>query len=128
SFTTGTTGVMRSGELGTVTFGTSGFPVAPIDVLSVEGPGSSASLPSGVTFVSTSTGTATLFGTPALGSEGFYHLTLRAQSRAGVAFQAFTLIVASGPLFTSADTLGFRTGAAPTSFTITTSGAPAPSI
>jgi uncharacterized repeat protein (TIGR01451 family) len=50
-------------------------------------------LPSGVTLTDNGDGTATLAGTPAVGSAGTYPVTLTATDAAGSATQAFTLTV-----------------------------------
>ena len=82
-------------------------------------------LPAGLTFVDNLNGTATLAGTPALGSDGTYNLTITAAN--GVtpdATQSFTLTVAAGrPPITSAGNTTFITGTAGT-FTVTTTGVP----
>jgi thermitase len=50
-------------------------------------------LPGGVNFTDNGDGTATLAGTPAAGTAGFYPLTITATSTAGTANQSFTLNV-----------------------------------
>jgi hypothetical protein len=88
----------------------------------------SGTLPTGVTFSPGAHGTATLSGTPAAGAGGSYPITLTASN--GVtpdATQAFTLTVQQVPAFTSADSATFGSGTA-TTFTVTTSGAPAASL
>ncbi|HJQ41627.1 MAG TPA: right-handed parallel beta-helix repeat-containing protein [Jatrophihabitantaceae bacterium] len=57
---------------GTVSFGSTGFPTA---ALSVAG-----TLPTGVTFTDNGDGTATLAGTPEVGTEGSYPLTITANN------------------------------------------------
>ena len=56
-------------------------------------------LPGGVTFTDNHNGTATLAGTPATGSGGFYNFTIRATNTAGQQdVQAFTLTVYPVPM------------------------------
>ena len=83
-----------------------------------------AALPTGVTYVDNSNGTATLSGTPAAGTGGTYVLTLTAANGVGTnAVQTFTLTVREAPVFTSAAATTFVVGAAGT-FTVTTTGEP----
>jgi hypothetical protein len=85
-------------------------------------------LPAGVTFVDNGDGTATLSGTPAAGTGGSHAVTFTAAN--GVlpnATQAFTLNVNEAPAITSAASATFTIGVL-SSFTVTTSGFPAPSI
>jgi hypothetical protein len=85
-------------------------------------------LPSGVTFTDNGDGTATLGGTPAVGTAGTYSLTITADNGVGSpAHQSFTLTVNAAPAITSADHATFTTGHAG-SFTITTTGAPTPTV
>ena len=77
-------------------------------------------LPAGVTFVDNHDGTATLAGTPAVGTGKAYALTITASN--GVlpaATQAFTLTVDEAPTITSAASTTFTVGTAGT-FTVTT--------
>lgn len=79
-------------------------------------------LPSGVSFTDNGDGTATLSGTPAVGTDGSYPLTLTATNAAGNRQQSFTLTVQpanASPVITSADHSTFAFGTAG-SFTITT--------
>src|SRR6202790_635393 len=86
-------------------------------------------LPSGVTFVNNGNGTATLGGTPATGSGGTYVLTLTASNGVGTAAsQSFTLKVNQAPAITSANTTTFTVGSTAGSFTVTTTGAPTPTL
>jgi hypothetical protein len=88
----------------------------------------SGALPSGVTFTDKGNGTAMLSGTPASGSGGSYTLTVTAANGvAPNATQTFTLIVNGEPAFTSPNAATFPVGNS-SSFTITTSGFPAPTI
>jgi hypothetical protein len=74
------------GSAGSFSVTTTGFPAPAIT--------RAGGLPSGVTFTDNSDGTATLAGTPATGSGGTYHLTLRADNGVGSAVtQNVTLTV-----------------------------------
>ncbi|MCW2990925.1 MAG: hypothetical protein JWM73_1519 [Solirubrobacterales bacterium] len=90
----------------------------PAPTVSVQG-----SLPPGLSF-----GSGSITGTPDPGTAGDYNLVVRAVSTAGVAQQAYHLTVAKGPAITSPNTAPFIKGHAPSSFTITASGFPAPGI
>ena len=80
-------------------------------------------LPAGVTFHDNGDGTATLAGTPNVGSGGVYTLTITASNGVGTdATQAFTLTVNQPPTITSADHATFTVNAA-AAFTVTTSSA-----
>lgn len=79
-------------SFGTFTITTSGNPTPTISH-------TAGALPTGVSFVDNGDGTATLSGTPALGTAGDYTLQLEAAN--GIlpdAIQVFTLTVASGPI------------------------------
>ncbi|HEX7379508.1 MAG TPA: SdrD B-like domain-containing protein, partial [Pirellulales bacterium] len=105
------------GTAGTFTVTTSGLPVGTIT--------ESGTLPGGVTFTDNGDGTATLAGTPAVGSSGKYDLTLSVENGVGAAAtQSFELSVLASPAFTSADSASMTEGTAGT-FTITTTGTPA---
>ncbi len=100
------------------TITTSGYPVPTISI--------SGTLPAGITFTDNHNGTAKLAGTPT--ATGTYTLTITAQN--GVtpnATQTFTLKVVTAPLITSASSTTFIKSSA-SSFTITTSGYPVPTI
>ena len=88
-------------------------------------------LPTGVTFKDNQNGTASLSGTPASGTGGIYSLTFVASNRVGTAAtQGFTLAVGpvnQAPAITSANTITFTMGGSG-SFTVTATGAPAPSL
>jgi PKD repeat protein len=93
----------------------------------------SDALPGGVSFTNMGDGTATISGTPAVGSEGEYPLTITASN--GVdpdAEQSFTLTVVEAaavqaPQITSPDNTTFAIGV-PGSFTVTTTGIPTVSL
>ena len=88
-------------------------------------------LPSGVTFKDNGNGTATLSGAPATGTAGSYALTFKAHNGVGTdASQSFTLMVSaaqSAPAINSVSSTTFTVGTAG-SFTVTTTGSPAPSL
>ncbi|MFC6356142.1 beta strand repeat-containing protein [Luethyella okanaganae] len=102
------------GDSITVPVTTTGYPLS-ITLTSTGAP------PAGVTFADNGDGTATLAGTPAVGTGGVYPLTFTASN--GVqpdAVHAFTLTLNEGPTITSADTTTFVRGAT-MSFTVTSS-------
>jgi hypothetical protein len=80
----------------------------------------SGSLPAGVSFVDNGNGTASLAGTPAVGTGGVYSIVITASNGvAPNATQNFTLTVKEAPSITSAANATFTVGS-PGSFTITT--------
>ena len=105
---------------GSFTVTTAALPTA---ALSETGP-----LPSGVAFSDNGDGTGTLSGTPATGTNGVYTVTITASN--GVSpedDQSFTLTVDAAPIITSGDNTTFTEGSVG-SFTVTTSGLPAPAL
>jgi hypothetical protein len=77
-------------------------------------------LPAGVSFVDNGDGTATLAGTPAVGTGGLYGLTLTASNGTGAGTtRSFTLTVAQDPEFSSTNAATFTRGVDGT-FTVTT--------
>ena len=123
------------GVPGTFTITTVGA-VPPVTI-SVNG-----TLPAGVTFTDHGDGTATLAGTPAVGTGGSYGLTFTVTSGTPITAditasgtanvqqtftQSFTLTVNEAPAITSAAATNFTTGAAGT-FQVTTRGFPRPAI
>jgi hypothetical protein len=120
TFTSVAAATFTTGTAGSLTITTTGNPTPSIT--------ESGALPGGVAFTNNGNGTATLSGTPAAGSGGTYILTLTANNGvAPNATQTFTLTVKQAPAFTSANNTTFMVGSAG-SFTITTSGFPAPSL
>ncbi len=106
-----------AGTAGTFTVAATGFPAPTFAV--------TGSLPSGVTLNTT---TGLLSGTPAAGTGGTYPLTITATNGIAPApNQAFTLTVNQAPAITSAASATFILNAA-SSFTVTASGFPAPSL
>jgi hypothetical protein len=116
SFTSGATTTFAVGTAGTFTVETTpGFPTAT--EISDSG-----SLPAGVTMHDNNDGTATIAGTPQVGSGGDYPLTLTATavgSQADSTTQSFDLVIDESPNFTSATTSTFVAGQ-PGTFTVTT--------
>ena len=110
-----------TGSAGSFTVRTTGFPTPYIFASAVR-------LPAGVTFTNNGDGTATLSGTPAIGTYGSYSLTLTPSSLSVLGrSQLFTLTVIQSPAFTSSTSTVLTAGTAGT-FTVTTSGSPAPTI
>ena len=110
------------GIASTFTVTTTGYPVSALS--------ETGALPSGVNFVDNGDGTATLAGTPDVGTEGTYPLTIAAAN--GVipdATQNFTLTVAApqAPAITSADNTTFAAGTLG-AFIVTTTGVPTPAL
>jgi len=99
---------------------TTGYPLAAISL--------SGTLPEDVSFTDNGDGTALLAGTPASGSFGVYPLTVTAGNGVSPdASQNFTLTVYQPPTISSANHFTCVIGAE-TTFFITTSGFPTPSI
>ena len=120
AITSGTSTTFTVGTAGTFSVTTTGFPTPSLS--------ETGALPTGVTFVDNGNGTATLAGTPAAATGGTYSLTIKAHNGAGAdATQSFTLTVNQAPAFTSATSTSFALGAAG-SFTVTTTGLPAPAL
>ena len=108
------------GSAGSFTITSTGSPTPSFSI--------TGSLPTGVTFTDNGNGTATLSGTPAALSGGTYPITITAHNGTGSdSVQNFTLTVDQSASITSANTTSFLVASAG-SFTVTTSGTPAPSI
>jgi hypothetical protein len=103
--------------LGNFTVTTGGFPAPSVT--------ESGALPNGVTF---DAATGKLLGMPAAGTTGNYPLSFTAHNGIGSdATQNFTLAVDQAPAFTSNNATTFTVGAS-SSFAVTASGFPAPTI
>jgi hypothetical protein len=108
------------GQSNSFTVQTTGVPTPAIS--------ETGTLPGGVSFVDNGDGTATISGDPSPGTGGSYPITITADN--GVdppATQDFTLVVEQAPMITSPGIAAFADGQAGT-YTITTTGSPAPSI
>ncbi len=109
------------GRVGSFTVQTTGFPIASLN----DG---NFALPSGMTFTDNGNGTATLAGTPAAATDGTYTFTITAGNGIGTnATQSFMLTVDQAPAVISAAGTTFTVGA-PGSFTVNTTGFPAPAL
>ncbi|MEO6122960.1 MAG: Ig domain-containing protein [Ilumatobacteraceae bacterium] len=102
-----------------MTITTSGSPTA---TLSLAG-----ALPAGVAFTTTTTGTATLAGTPTASSVGVYPLSVTATNWAGTTTQDFVLTINSLPTIISRNEVTFVVGKM-SSFTIRSKGTPTPAL
>lgn len=119
--TSGASTTFETGQAGSFTVTTTGFPTPSISA-------SGGSLPSGVSFVDNGDGTATLSGTPAAGSGGIYHFTITAANGVGPdASQSFTLRIDQAPAVVSGASTTFMVGQF-SSFTVTSTGFPTPSL
>ena len=99
---------------------TQGFPVPSLS--------ETGQLPAGITFIDNQDGTATLAGTPAVGTSKIYAINIAANNGVGApTTQAFTLSVNSTVAITSGSATTFTVGSAGF-FSITTMGSPAPSL
>jgi hypothetical protein len=107
------------GTAGSFSVKTEAFPRATLTM--------SGALPAGVTFTPNTNGNGTLSGTPAVGTGKQYPLVFTAQNSVGTTTQNFTLTVREGPKITSPSSVSFTRNTA-SSFTITTTGWPAPTI
>ena len=120
AITTSASTTFTVGQSGSFTIDTTGFPTASLS--------QTGALPNGLSFVDNGNGTATISGTPAVGSGGTYALALDASNGfTPDATQTLTLTVDEAPAITSSSTAIFTTGAAG-SFTVTTGGFPAPAF
>ena len=114
--------LFAEGQFGSLTIITSGDPIPAVS----DG---GATLPSGVRFVDNGDGTATLSGTPAIGSAGSYQFTITASNgESPNATQNFTLTVPQvSPAISGAASTLFAEGQT-ASLTIIASGDPIPAV
>lgn len=119
AFTSAATATFTTQTPGSFRVTTSGRPVSTIV--------RSGSLPNGLTFTDNGDGTATIAGTPTLGTGGRGTINLTATNSQGTTTQTLTLTVLQQPAFTSGSVVTTRVGTA-FSVPITTSGYPAPTI
>jgi hypothetical protein len=121
AITSAATTTFTVGTAGAFALSTSGFPA--VTTLTETGP-----LPAGVTLTDHGDGTATLAGTPAVGTGGTYPITLTAHSTVTPdATQAFTLTVDEAPAVTTASLPTLAVGTA-ASVPIATRGFPRPAL
>lgn len=122
-FTSGNSVTFPEGVFSSFIVTTLGFPKPAITEMGI--------LPTGVMFKDNNDGTATLFGTPSVGTAGSYSLTFTASNGiAPDAMQSFTLTITippQSPIITSANAATFQVGTF-SSFVVTTTGSPTPSI
>jgi len=85
----------------------------------------SDTLPNGLMLTDNGDGTATISGTPAVGSGGQYPITIMASNQFGTDTQTFNINVDEAPVITSADNTSVAVGTA-LSFQVTSTGFPAP--
>ena len=120
AITSGSSTTFTVGSAGSFTVTATGSPTAAITEV--------GSLPNGVTLVDNGDNTATLSGTPAVGSGGTYPFSIKALNGIGsAATQGFTLTVHEGPSFTSPDSATLSQKEFDT-FTATAAGSPTPTI
>ena len=118
--TSADTTVFESDSPGSFTVTVDGFPEPEISI--------AGSMPDGLTFVDNQDGTATLSGTPSVGTGGVYIFTIAASNGEGEDdVQEFTLEVYESPVIISDDETEIGSGEL-TTFTIEATGYPAPSI
>jgi len=116
SITSANVANFKVGTAGTFTITTTGDPSPTLTEV--------AALPSGVTFHDNGNGTATLSGTPAVGTGGLYTFTVVANNKQRpVARQSLQLTLLEAPAITSVNGADFQAGTLST-FTITTDGFP----
>ena len=108
------------GSPGTFLVTSTGFPLPSL--------AETGTLPNGISFVDNSNGTATLAGTPAPNTGGIYQLTITGHNGVGSdAVRPLAFTVDQAPAISSARSVTFTAGR-PGSFTITSTGFPAPSL
>jgi large repetitive protein len=117
AFTSANAFTFTAGLAGTFDVTASGFPAPTFT--------ETGALPTGVTF---NDATGVLTGTPIGGTIGTFSVTFTASNGVGAtASQAFTVIVVTSPMITSANSATFIVGTAGT-FTATVSGNPVPTL
>jgi Putative Ig domain len=121
AFTTAATATAKAGSAFTFTVITSGSPVARITL--------TGALPTGVTFVAGTNGTARLSGTPTAAMAGrTFPLTFTASNSLGTTTQAFTLTVSGAAPTFSGSTIGVAFSGRAYSFVVQTAGSPVAAI
>ena len=91
------------GAFGTFTLSATGGPLPALAI-------TSGTLPSGLSFIDNADGTATISGTPNVGTGGIYQVTVTADNNTTDANRVFTIVVNEAPTFTSPDTVTFVVG------------------
>ncbi len=122
SFTGASSATLVAGDTFSLSVTTVGSPTAYVTNVTHSG-----ALPKGVKFSNNGNGTATLTGDPGPASGGTYQITFKAANLAGTTTQSFVLTVDAAPIFTSAAS-SIATVGAPYSFTVRTTGYPAPAL
>ncbi|HWC81134.1 MAG TPA: putative Ig domain-containing protein [Pseudonocardiaceae bacterium] len=117
AITSGASAFFTNGSAGAFAITTTGSPTPAIT--------ETGALPPGLTFTDEGNGNALLQGTPT--GTGTTNLTITATNTGGTATQSLSVVVGQAPAITSASTSSFGTGAAG-SFSVTTTGYPAPAI
>ncbi len=116
SITSASSATFTEGSHGSFAVTSSGTPTPSLS--------ETGALPGGVSFTDNGNGTGTLAGTPTVGSNGTYPITIGASNGASPnASQSFTLQVDSAPAITSAAGTTFDQGSDGT-FTVTSTGNP----
>lgn len=132
NFTSGSAALMTAGTPGTFTVTTTGNPTPGITNAAFPAGASTytctpSTLPDDVTVTDNGNGTATIDYTAADDTDGSYTLCLNATNTLGTATQTFTLTIDQPPAITSLNNLIVPVSQA-FSFTVTTTGYPAPSL
>jgi hypothetical protein len=123
AFTSAATATLSEGVSGSFTVTARGYPVPTIS----ETVGSS--LPTGVTFTANSDGTATIAGTPAVGTNGVYSVSLLANNGVGTAAsQSVALTTTSAPVITTSIQNQTVAPGAPVTFTAAATSTPSPTV
>jgi hypothetical protein len=126
TFTSGKAVTATTGTPFSYTVKTAAYPAPTITYTS------SPPLPSGVTLVDQGNGTAILSGTPPVGSQGLYIVTMNADN--GVLFahsmgnNIISLRIDQGPAITSGNAVTVARGVPMTPFAVTATGYPAPAV
>jgi PKD repeat protein len=120
AFTTGSSAFFNLGQSGGFAVTASGSPVPTITL-------TTGTLPAGLSLVNNGSGSVLIQGTPT--ATGTVNLTFTASNGVSPnATQNFTLVVQAPPAFTSNNAVTFNANDPTSSFTVTTSGYPPPSI
>jgi hypothetical protein len=121
-FTSAGSATAKAGHAFSFKVKTSGSPTKYASNLSESG-----ALPGGVKFKNNHNGTATLSGTPAATSGGFYVVTVTAKNGDGTTTQALVLTVTGAPAVSTSSSISASVGKA-LSFTVRAAAAPAAAV